>query len=94
LLCDDIRAICSTTGRMLWTITAAQVRALRGRHEVEENGQSFTTGQWGPTYSYFDTLAVSSCTYYAARRSSSGESGIVQVTAAAFSSTPWHCFVK
>jgi hypothetical protein len=35
-----------------------------------------------------------SSTYYAARRSSSGDSGYMQVTVAVLFSTPWQRFVK
>jgi hypothetical protein len=60
----------------------------------KKNGQRCPTGQWCPTVSYFETLAIGSRTYYAARGSASGESGYLQVTVAVLFSATWHCFVK
>jgi len=52
------------------------------------------TGQWCPIISHFETLALGSSIHDAARRSSSGESGTLQVTAAVFSSAPRNSFVR
>jgi len=61
------------------------------KYMIRENGQSYIIGQWCPTVSYIVTLSLGSSTNCSARRSSSGEFGTVQVTAAVFSSTP-ACF--
>ena len=51
---------------------------------IEKNGQTCLIGQWRPTISYLRKLSSKQQHKYAARRSSTGESGTVQVTAAVF----------
>jgi hypothetical protein len=56
---------------------------------IDENRQSCPTS----IISYFESTALGNSAHYAAR-SSSGEFGTVEVTAALFSSTSWHSFLN
>lgn len=61
---------------------------------IDENRQSYPTGQqFTSIISFFKATALGNSIHYAAR-SSSGESGTLQVTAALFSSKLWHSFLK
>jgi hypothetical protein len=76
-------------------VTCMNVQIFLFINMSKKNIQSLTTGKWARlphwpmvTHHHFETLALGSCTYYAARRSSTGESGVVQVTVAVFFQRP------